>query len=371
MNAPAAGDLANRFEAVRAWVHAIAAAPHVRIDWRDWNHRVQGGQRLPAAIWIDSLDEALAAIGKAPAARLFVSLWQRTTALQPALLSWLSRRPLQALELADRWERLMAVVAWMQTHPRPGLYLRQVDAAGVDSKFLEEHRGVLIELLDLALPQESIDAAATGVGQFARRYGFLDKPVRVRFRLLGAGLPGLGACSLPADITLDADSFAALAPPVRHVFITENEINFLAFPLYDSAMVIFGAGYGWESLSRASWLRRCCLHYWGDIDTHGFAILDQLRVHFPDAASFLMDRHTLLAHEAHWGEEPEPLRRDLGRLTPEETALFDDLRTDRLWPRLRLEQERIGYGWLTAQLNNLPAAFAQSSPPTTGGSAAQ
>lgn len=44
----------------------------------------------------------------------------------------MSRRPLQALELADRWERLLAVVAWLQANPRPGVYARQVDAPGVE-----------------------------------------------------------------------------------------------------------------------------------------------------------------------------------------------------------------------------------------------
>ena len=89
---------------------------------------------------------------------------------------------------------------------------------------------------------------------------------------------------------------------------------------------------------------------WGDIDTHGFAILDQLRGYFPAVASFLMDRQTLLAHCSHWGEEPDPARHDLMRLTPEETAVYDDLRFDRHRPRLRLEQERVGFGWLCNQL---------------------
>ena len=73
----------------------------------------------------------------------------------------------------------------------------------------------------------------------------------------------------------------------------------------------------WEALARAVWLHRCQLHYWGDIDTHGFAILDQLRSYFPHVASFLMDRETLLTHRLHWGEEPEPARR-LPRLTAQE-----------------------------------------------------
>ncbi len=354
LKAPSATDLSDRFEAVRDWVRTVAEIPHVRLDWRDWNHRVQGVQRLPAAVWLDSVHQAVAFVGKARQARRFEVLWQQTAVAQPTLLAWVSRRPLQALDLADRWERLLAVVAWLQAHPRPGVYLRQVDAPGVDSKFIESHRGVLTEMLDATLPPEAVDASANGTAQFARRFGFLDKPVRIRFRLLDAGLPSLPGChampGVPPDITLDAASFAALALPVDRVFITENETNFLAFPEVERAVVVFGAGYGWEALARAAWLQRCRLHYWGDIDTHGFAILDQLRGFFPHAASFLMDRETLLAHRPHWGEEPEPVRHDLPRLTTEEEAVFDDLRFDRHQPRLRLEQERVGFGWLSAQL---------------------
>src|SRR5690606_8203025 len=114
-------------------------------------------------------------------------------------------------------------------------------------------------------PPEAVDASAGGVAQFARRYGFLDKPLRIRFRLLDPSLPSLPGCNGLSDIALDIDSFAALALPLERVFITENETNFLAFPDTARAIVIFGAGYGWEALARADWLHRCPLHYWGDI----------------------------------------------------------------------------------------------------------
>jgi hypothetical protein len=363
LKAPAASDLSDRFEAVRDWVRAVADAPQVRIEWREWHHRVQGTQRLPAAVWLDTLHDALAFIGKARQAQRFEAVWRQTAAAQPPLLAWLHRRPLQALDLADCWERLLAVVAWLQAHPRPGVYLRQVDEPGVDSKFIEAHRGVLAELLDLALPPEVIATDATGVAQFTRRFGFLDKPVRIRFRLLDAALPSLPGCVGLPDITLDAAGFAALALPARRVFITENETNFLAFPSAAGAIVVFGAGYGWEALARAAWLHRCPLYYWGDIDTHGFAILDRLRGHFPHVASFLMNRETLLAHRLHWGEEPEPARHDLSRLTAEEAAVYDDLRFDRYQPRLRLEQERVGFGWLRDRLACIPlGALAAPRP---------
>lgn len=361
LKAPNAADLSERFEAVREWLRDVTGTPHVRIEWREWAHRVQGRQRLPAAVWVDSLQDALAFIGQTRAAQRYRALWQQTADAQPPLLPWLTKRPLQALDLADQWERLLAVVTWLRAHPRPVVYLRQVDVPGVDSKFIEAHRGVLAEWLDLALPPEAIDATATGVAQFARRYGFLDKPVRLRFRLLDPTLPSLPGCHGMPDITLDTTSFAALALPVARVFITENETNFLAFPSVEKTIVIFGAGYGWEALARADWLRRCDFHYWGDIDTHGFAILDQLRRHFPHVTSFLMDRETLLAHRLHWGEEPEPARHDLPCLTTEEGALYDELRFDRIQPRLRLEQERIGYGWLSDKLDRIPESSRAST----------
>lgn len=46
------------------------------------------------------------------------------------------------------------------------------------------HRGGLVRLLDMPLPSEAIEPSATGVGRFARRFGFLEKPVRIRLRLL-------------------------------------------------------------------------------------------------------------------------------------------------------------------------------------------
>ena len=138
------------------------------------------------------------------------------------------------------------------------------------------------------------------------------------------------------------------------MFITENETNFLAFPDVPNSVVIFGAGYGWDALAAAQWLRRCTVFYWGDIDTHGFAILDQLRGRFEHVESLLMDRATLLAHEAVWGVERDQVVHDLPRLNEAERSLFDDLRDNRIRPALRLEQELVTFGWLKAALDALP-----------------
>ncbi len=352
LRAPSPAELAHHFEAVRDWVAGLSNTPHVRVEWEEWNHRIQGKQKIPAEAWVDTLQNALALIGRDLQSQRFAEAWRDTVVRQPMLLPWMLKHPLKALELADRWSRLLAVVEWLQAHPRPSVYLRQVDAPGVDSKFIEAHRGVLSELFELALTPEMIDTQAAGSSQFARRYGFLEKPIRVRFRLLDSTLTSLPGCEGRPDVTLDATSFSKLSLPVEHVFITENETNFLAFPSFSAAIVIFGAGYGWDALARAAWLQTVNLSYWGDIDTHGFAILDQLRGYFPNMVSFLMDRETLLAHRSHWGEEPQPVRHDLPRLTIEEATVYDSLRFDRLQSKLRLEQERVSYVWLSERLKD-------------------
>jgi hypothetical protein len=51
-------------------------------------------------------------------------------------------------------------------------------------------------------------------------------------------------------------------------------------------------------------------------------------------------------------EEKQTLR-DLPRLTAEEQALYDDLRDNRLRANLRLEQERVGFGWVEDALSRL------------------
>lgn len=355
LRGPTSTEMAERFDEVRIWIGELRAMAYCRVEMREFRHRVFGANVVPQEAWIDSVEDALAVIGRRRDFTRFLALIEVTRKQQPQLLYWLAKRSLRALELTDEWGRLLEIVAWLKTHPRPDVYLRQVDIPGVHSKFIEAHRGVLMELLDIVLPPEVIDSTASGVSQFARRYGFRDKPARIRFRVLDpehALLP-LSHGNLVQDITLDAESFARLDPRVSRVFVTENEINFLAFPLVGDSLVIFGAGYGFEVMIKTEWLSRCRIHYWGDIDTHGFAILDQLRCRFNHVESFLMDRSTLLAFESQWGEEEKQTLRDLPRLNCEEGALYDDLRDNRIRRNLRLEQERIDFSWVEFALSVL------------------
>lgn len=350
LKTPSSRELSQRYDEVRRWIASLQKVAGIRIELKLIRHPVLGENTVPKAAWLDNLQQAVQIIGKQQQCRQFADLITLIRERQPALLPWLKTQPLQALALFEAWPRLLAVVGWLQANPRPGIYLRQVDIPGVDSKFIERHRGVLTTLLDQALSPDSIDRDARGVSRFEARFGFLQKPLRVRFRLLDSDirlLPGDNR-----DIALTRQGFHDLAlnegfcNQIETVFITENETNFLTFPEVENSLVLFGAGYGFDALAGIPWLRGLHIYYWGDIDTHGFAILNQLRTHLPQAHSLLMDETTLLAHQSFWEQEGSPESRDLARLTPEERRLYDALRTDRFANRLRLEQERIGFNWL-------------------------
>jgi len=350
-------DLSENFDAVRDWVAELIEHSRDRrghgyaIEWREVNHRTCGANRLPKAIVVPSAEDALRLIGKTAQARRFDQLAAELKAEFPSLRDWLARRPLEALNRADEWPRLRAILRHFLASPRPGVYLRQLDIPGVDTKFIETRRGLIAEMLDAVLPASAIDPAAVGATVFNRRYGLASRPVMVRFRILDPTLALQGL----TDLSVPAEEFAQLDLPVEQVFITENEINGLAFPDHPRSIVVFGLGYGLDRLAGIAWLAAARCWYWGDIDTHGFAILNRLRAHLPDARSFLMDRATLDAHRELWGREPEDrrFRGELSRLDAAEQDLFRALRDDVFAPCLRLEQERVRFAWLRAFLDRL------------------
>ncbi|WP_426117430.1 DUF3322 domain-containing protein [Massilia sp. PWRC2] len=341
---PTVADIGAQFDAVRSWIRTLEAGRGYDIVWREINHRQTGRNLLPDRVMVASEFDALRLIGRSTDARRFEQLAADTLSHFPQLRPWLARRPLTVLEHAEHWPRMLAILRWFVSHPQPGIYLRQLDIVGVDSKFIEARKGLFTELLDLVLPADAIAQDAVGARQFEARFGVLAKPALVRMRILDPALMLAGL----SDLSMPVSQFARLEIGARRVFVTENEINGLAFPNTAASIVVFGGGYGVSRLAEIAWLQRCDVIYWGDIDTHGFAILDRLRARVPHARSLLMDAATLHAHRSLWGTEEIDKRHtgELQHLNDEEQAVYRDLRDDVLAERVRMEQERIGFGWV-------------------------
>jgi hypothetical protein len=353
LRAPLAAELGAKFEAVRDWIRSLDAASKgttgagFEIHWRDVNTRALGRNRLPSDLILTSLDDALALVERRAEANRFAELARATLARFPMLCGWIARKPLTLLEQYADWARILEVLVWFAAHPKSGLYVRQIDVPGVDTKFIEGRKALLGELLDIVLPEEAIERSASGTHQFETRYGLTAKPVLIRFRLLD---PELAIAGL-TDMSVPIREFANAVMDVRRVFIVENEVTALAFPQVRESIVIFGGGYAVERLAAARWLCSRDVIYWGDIDTHGFVILDRLRALIPQTGSLLMDRETLLAHRALWTFESTPQHADLHHLNCIERATYDDIRLDRFKLGVRLEQERIPYGYLCSTLS--------------------
>jgi hypothetical protein len=349
---PSSAEIRESFETARAWVSEWRGCTDFACEWTTAVHRLFGANDMPTAVVLADADALIRALGVVREYSLFQEMLAKTLDRFPGLRAWIMHRPMRLLELAGEWERLLSVVAWVLANPRCGFYLRQIDLPGVDTKFVEGHRAVLGELLDCVLPASAVFEAPPGVAGFARRYGFREKPERIRVRFLDREC-AFRPERMGLDVTVDASAFAAMEPEVDRVFVTENEINFLAFPSHPKSLIVFGSGYGWAAFIHARWLFRCEVYYWGDLDSHGFSILDQLRGVVPHARSFLMDGSTFEALRHLCCVEPEPARRELTRLNAEERGVLSLLWDPQSGSALRLEQEKIPFAMIEAALCGL------------------
>lgn len=373
---PTAAELLSDYAAARSWAAELSegAGPY-RLESVEVGRNTIGSNRLPAAAIFETAEDEIAFVGKTREAVRFRGLAAGLSELDAsagaALRSWALKRPLQLLELGEAALTAAQVALWLRDNPSPDIYLRQLSLPGVHTKFVEAHRRVIDEMVALLRagsedPREPVDdapvteeaadvadvtladaAGRTPAARFAMRHGFLYPPELVRFRLLDPGGTAVGGAR---DITVTAEAFSTLQLPVHTVIATENLVNFLALPERPGTLALYGAGYGFTSLRDAAWLRNCEVRYWGDLDTHGFRILDQLRAVHPHVASVLMDEETLLAHRDAWGREPSPSRAVLTRLTAEESALYEALGNDTHGSAVRLEQELIRWDWALERL---------------------
>lgn len=340
VHGPGAGEIGENLPAVQRWIAELESGSgdgrRYELVYGEIGGRHFGRNRLPMRARVTTYDQASRLLGVAREITAYTRVLD-LSAGRPVLRDWVAAHPLRALEVAGEWEQVVAAYSWLDAARGSGRYLREITAPGVDTKFVERQRTVLAQLL-------GVDRSATG---FVASLGLRSKPESVRLRF-DAGF--LGLPSLLSEGTLRVAELAAARVSVQTVVIVENEITYLTLPVPSEGLVLWGKGFEVSRLGSIPWLRDAELHYWGDLDTHGFAILNSLRAWLPQTRSFLMDRETLLAHRERWGREPAPTAARLDRLTPEEVGLYSDLVCDRLADAVRLEQERIDWAWAQERL---------------------
>lgn len=335
--------ISESFDAVREWIRSFQDSKKLSafLQWEEVNFRNAGRNSVPKRLVFETPQELAGYLNRMAELRIFTESLEKLSFKDERLFKWGKQHPLDLLRVSDDLERLLNLWQWMHDHPKPSIYLRQIDLPGIDTKFTEKHQKLLTDWLDLTLPEEQFNNKSS---RFETRYGYIGKPELIRFRILDPNLLW-NECD---DITIPASQFCSLYTqdehiPIKNVFVVENDISALSFPQAEKSIVVFGRGYHFDHWKDCTWLQRTNLYYWGDLDTHGFSILDEFRSMFSHTISFLMDKQTLLDHEVSWGEEPKPTYAELTHLTKEEQSVYTELRFNMIRVNLRLEQEFIRY----------------------------
>lgn len=343
LNVPTEQEALRQVGNVRQWVDA----------WRHWTYsgsvawRVRQWSRLghnevPESITFAGPSEIATIVGKKDEwtqvrtrAIELVSRWPQLRCEVARLFQALADSP------EAEFQRVILLLSWLEENPNSQVYPRQVPVAGLDSKWIEKNQPAL-KIIVPALRGEGVNGSPSAYGDFYEACGLRSLPRLMRVRLLDAQLRsqvgGLG------DIQSPLEQIVSLRVTPRVVFIVENLQTGLAFTDFPGGLVLMGLGYSVECLGSISWLHGARCLYWGDLDTHGLAILNRARSYVPDLESVLMDEETLLQSKELWGEEKnQHAAEDLALLKPHEREVYRGLKQNRWGQNVRLEQERIAW----------------------------
>ena len=343
---PTENQALKQVEDVRAWVAAWQSWNGVgSLTWSERHWRKLGTQPVPEKLLLAGPGEVAQWIGEA-------DRWDRAQQRYRDLIArWPqlgSKLPRYFAVLADYSEvdyrRLIVMLDWIRENPASNLYPRQLPVSGLDSKWLEKRKGLVADLVD------AVRCRSTAEGDFYERCVLKAPPQLIRLRILDDSLrQRVGGLS---DISAPWEQLAELDLPVSDVFIVENLQTGLAFDDLLGSVVIMQLGYGVDVLGRLPWVAKAHCIYWGDLDTHGFAILNRARSHLPELKSVLMDEATLRSHQDLWVEEKDQHAAEtLPLLTDPEQALYQAIKRNSWGQNIRLEQERIAWdvAWKTLQ----------------------
>lgn len=359
LHCPSEDDAQLQPDVVRSWRAAWEAwnGPG-NVTWGERRWRVLGVQRLPERLSFLNAEEVAAWNDDAERWGRARVAFERLSSRWPALPGVLPRHFDRLAEYDDHdIDRLEAVLTWIERNSRSNLYPRQLPVAGVDTKWIDDKKGLLTDLVG------AVSGSLPSDGDFYGVCGLKAPPFLVRVRILDPALcHAVGGLS---DVTAPILELATLAFDVETVYIVENLQTGLCFGDVPGGVVIMGLGNSVSAVRHLPWVNNArVVVYWGDVDTHGFAILNNVRRDLPLVISVLMDEETLLAHRSLWTTEQKQFGlSDLSCLSPSERVVYQQLKNHTWGPNVRLEQERIAWSYAWSVLQNRVAADCGTPAP--------
>jgi hypothetical protein len=290
-------------------------------------------QDLPTHIEVQSIDEA---------AHLVAGEWPARLARARLRLEVIRQRypdcnHATAVRAVDDYtdhdfDLLLTVADWYLQNPDRatiGVTPRQVPLPGVHAKWLQNHTAGVQALTGL-----------DDLGLLARH------PARIHFTYLDPDHRASGGRW--HDSATVGDAFMPAYRPTV-VMISENKDTAIHFPPVPGGIAVEGDGFGGKTAAPFQWVTGApVLIYWGDIDAHGYEILNGYRADGLSVVSILMDPATYETYEAHGTNTDKngvPLKagtpKPLPHLTDTERAVYETLLHADNPGHRRIEQERI------------------------------
>ncbi|NJD77509.1 MAG: hypothetical protein FIB08_10515 [Candidatus Methanoperedens sp.] len=316
-----------------------------KVELERFNTRRYRLQSLPCKIYFENEIDYLKFIKKEKEVSEFKIAISQIRETIPNLYDWIDKNTSKVIDNIGKWNEMLKVCEYFQKNTKPNLYIRELPIE-IHTKFIEENKGTLKQLLDFLLPTEAIRRDES---EFEKRFYLrYDEPL-IRVRALDQSLLAKYNLSF-SDFSIPIIIFNDLKLENGRFIITENKMNFLTLPYLKNTFGLFGGGFRIEILKQIDWLKKSNIIYWGDIDAQGFQILSQLRSYFPQTKSIMMDFKTLNIFKPFIVlGTPTNKSFNLQNLTIEEKALYDYL----LEKNYRLEQEKINQSYVIENLRVL------------------
>jgi hypothetical protein len=306
--------------------------------------RHAGEMTMPDQIYFENVEDYVKFIGKEKEFLAFRKVVMQSQKQLPTLIPWMEENPLKVIKYLDKWTTILSVGQYFQDNPRPNKYIRALPIE-IPSTFIEQHQPILKEILEAILPQTAINQNAV---LFEKRFGLKYEEALIRIRTLdGRQL----LTSLLTDVSLTLSAWQQLEFKSKTIFICTDLLNFLRFPDHPDSLIIYGDAACVKVLHEWSFLKDKNLYFWGDITIQHFQVLTDLRQHFPNLNSFLMDEKTFKKHQEFATKALKDTSLFLPKLTEEEQLFLDFLA--KLEENNSLLQQHISQKYLKKRLGLL------------------
>jgi hypothetical protein len=315
---PSAADISSNWAEIAATIRLWRDLRTGNVVWESSTFRSTGAPiNLPVAWEIRSPDEWVAACHDRAVRTEYESLRGILASTDPIFHTafvrerslWKNKSPSETIQAAH----LALLLSPGCAEGRP---LRALSLAGIDSKFFERHRSLIVRLLDLRFDGE---ASRQGLETF------LDAWRESDHWLLLADLGQPLTLSFPR-MRVRASDLATTVIPVRAILIVENESCLHLLPQDLSGVIaVLGTGNNLTWLG-SPWLQNVRIAYWGDLDTWGLTLLAHARSHAPHLTPLLMTREAFDLHKDSAVPENTPASGTTpAHLTSDEAVLYHHL----------------------------------------------